>query len=84
LGISAGEGISAKTISSKLRIFAGVCRWRIPTGIDIQIRVEKVIEGQICYGELVLIQPKEEKMPEISCAGKVIEIDGKKYKLMEA
>jgi len=37
------------------------------------------------YGKLVIVPaPKKESKPESSCVGKLIEIDGKKYKLIEA
>ena len=51
-GIEAGWGIEGKTIASKLRIFAGLCIWRMPTAEEKQIRA-KLIEGEIAYGELV-------------------------------
>ena len=55
-GISAGLTIIAKYISSKLRIFAGICRWRIPEDSETEIRAEKV-EGKVCFGKVVIVEP---------------------------
>jgi len=58
-GIKAGEGIEAglsivcKTLNAKLRIFAGLCIWRMPNAEEMQIRCERLESGEICYGELV-------------------------------
>jgi hypothetical protein len=79
-GIKAGFNIVAKTISSKLRIFAGTCNFKIPTEEEIQIKVEKVINGDIAFGELVIINPEVKKVN--SCNNKVVEIDGIKYRLV--
>ena len=59
MGIRAGEGIEAglsivcKTLNAKLRIFAGLCIWRMPNAEEMQIRCERLESGEICYGELV-------------------------------
>ena len=79
-GIKAGSGIAARTISAKLHILAGTCIWKIPTGIETEIRVEKVLSGTISHGTLVLTKPKK---INVSCEGKIVEIDGRKYKLTE-
>lgn len=55
-GIQAGKSITAKYISSKLRILAGLS---ILEKEDNQINVEEVKEGEICYGELNIIRNKE-------------------------
>ena len=44
-----------KFISSKLRIFAGICLWKFPTPEEKQIKVEKVKMGEIAFGKLILI-----------------------------
>ena len=72
-GIEAGLGIKAKTISSRLRIFAGLCLWRLPTPKEKQIRCEQLLSGTIEYGELVITNPKPPKF---------IEKDGFKYQLV--
>lgn len=77
-GIVAGLTITCKKLSSELRIFAGVCIWKNPTTEEKQIRCEELVKGEIAYGELVITKPK----PGL-CAGKIVEIDGKKYKLEE-
>ena len=77
-GIEAGLGIVCKLeLSSKLRIFAGLVTWRMPTKEEMQIKVGKLVLGQVCYGELIETGlPKED-----CCDGKVVEIEGKKYQL---
>ena len=42
-GISAGLTIIAKYISSKLRIFAGLCVWRRPTEEEMKIKDRKSV-----------------------------------------
>ena len=43
----------------------------------MQIKVGKLVQGQVCYGELIETGlPKED-----CCDGKVVEIEGKKYQL---
>ena len=56
-GIEAGFSIKSKWISSKLRIFAGLCIWRKPTKEESQIQVEEFRGGEVCFGELVIIKP---------------------------
>jgi len=53
-GIKAGWGISCKlTLSIGLRIFAGLCLWRLPTAEEKKITCGKLEKGDVCYGELV-------------------------------
>ena len=59
-GIQAQLGIVAKTISSKLRIMAGLCYWRTPTNAECEIRA-KLLGGTVFVGTLV--EPKEEPAP---------------------
>ena len=88
-GIEAGEGIKAGwgikaggTISCKLRIFAGLCIWRKPTQEEMQIRCEKLIAGEVCYGTLIEIPKPQPKIEEPSLSGKEVSVtlDGKTYK----
>lgn len=51
-GIKAGLTITAKCISSGLRIFAGIATWKKPDTEEMQIRA-KLIDGEIAFGELV-------------------------------
>jgi len=51
-GIKAGWGIKAKFVSVKLRIFAGICSWRLPTPAEMEIRAE-VRSGAVCFGNVV-------------------------------
>ena len=40
-------------LSIRLRIFAGLCLWRLPTAEEKQITCGKLEKGEVCYGELV-------------------------------
>ena len=51
-GIEAGLGIVSKTISSGVRIFAGLCIWRLPENHEMEIRA-KLLKGEIAFGTLV-------------------------------
>ena len=51
-GIEAGLSISAKWVSAKLRIFAGLCMWRsLRPGEDV-VRAE-VRNGTVAFGQVV-------------------------------
>ena len=56
-GIEAGLSIFAKTISSKYRIFAGLCTWKFPDEHETLIQA-KLLEGTVAFGKL--IDPSEE------------------------
>ena len=64
LGIEAGEGIEAgfsivaKHISARLRIFAGLCMWRVPDPSEMEIRGE-IRSGTIAHGTHVVPAAKE-------------------------
>ena len=49
-GIKAGLGIKAKWLSVRLRIFAGVCIWRLPQPGEMEIRAE-LRSGTIAFGK---------------------------------
>lgn len=51
-GIEAGLSISAKSISSGMRIFAGLCIWRLPEPEETEIRA-KLLNGTVAFGTLV-------------------------------
>ena len=51
-GIEAGLSISAKWLSARLRIFAGLCLWRLPTDEEQQIRAE-IRDGTVAFGTAV-------------------------------
>ena len=56
LGIEAGLTITAKWLSVKLRIFAGICGWKIPA------REEQVIDAEVRSGLVahgVVVRSKE-------------------------
>ncbi len=59
--INAGFSIVCKTIRAKLRIFAGLVSWRVPTDEELQIRCEELLEGTVAFGELVLIPKTQEE-----------------------
>ena len=59
-GIEAGLSITAKWLDIGLRIFAGLCLWREPKVEETQINVEEIKQGEICFGKLNIIAPKEE------------------------
>lgn len=48
-GIKAGSGIEAKWILTPLRIFAGLCLWRLPNPEEMEIRGE-LRGGTIAHG----------------------------------
>ena len=41
------------TLSSGLRIFAGLCLWRLPEPDELKITCGKLASGEVCYGELI-------------------------------
>ena len=51
-GIEAGWGIKAIFISVRLRIFAGLCMWKVPTEKEMEINAE-IRSGTVCYGNVV-------------------------------
>ena len=48
-GIKAGLSISCKSLSTPLRIFAGICGWKIPTEAEMTITGE-IRKGTVAYG----------------------------------
>ena len=44
-----------------LRIFAGLCIWKKTEIEETQINVEEIKQGEICFGKLNIITPKEEE-----------------------
>jgi hypothetical protein len=58
--IKAGFTVSAKWISARLRIFAGLCSWRLPTPEECEIRAE-VRGGTVGHGTVVV--PAEKVKP---------------------
>jgi hypothetical protein len=57
-GIEAGFSISSKFVSVGLRIFAGLCTWRLPAESECEIKAE-IRRGLACYGRVV--SPNGEK-----------------------
>ena len=55
-GIAAGFSIVAKHISARLRIFAGICVWRLPKPSEMEIRAE-LRSGMIAFGKHVPPDP---------------------------
>ena len=81
-GIKAGWGIFCKlTLNSGLRIFAGLCLWRLPTKEETEIKCGKLEHGEICFGNLI-----ETGLPDsqtVSEPNEFIELNGIKYKRVE-
>ncbi len=50
-GIEAGLSIAAKWISARLRIFAGICSWRLPNESEAEI-IAELRSGIIAFGTL--------------------------------
>jgi len=70
-GIEAGDGIEA-----------GLCMWRAPKEDELKITCGKLEAGEVCFGNLVEVgMPDQKEEKSELCAGKVVEIDGVKYKL---
>ena len=53
-GIEAGLQITAKMITAKLRIFAGICIWKIPSSTEMTISAQRV-EGTVSFGDVKLL-----------------------------
>lgn len=51
-GIEAGLSISCKILSVRLRIFAGLCTWRLPAPGEQEIRAE-VRSGTVAFGTVI-------------------------------
>jgi hypothetical protein len=71
LGIEAGWGIKAglsitckRRLSVALRVFAGLCLWKLPSREEMEIRCGKLESGTISFGTLV-----EAGLPEDVDAG---------------
>ena len=65
-GISAGWGISAAfsiqckaDLRVKLRVFAGLCPWRLPKAEELKIICRRLLSGQVAHGELVQTAAEE-------------------------
>lgn len=60
-GIEAGSGIKAGTfIDSGRRIFAGISVYRTSDDCEKFIRCSELRNGEICYGDLIITEKKEE------------------------
>jgi hypothetical protein len=61
LGIEAGSWICCKAkLTVKLRIFAGLCIWRLPKPEEQVIECAELTEGTVCFGELKLLPTKND------------------------
>ena len=57
LGIEAGLSISAQTITTPLRIFAGLCLWRNPSEEEMKVMAKRIDGGGvIAFGEFEKIE----------------------------
>ena len=59
-GISAGLSVAAKWIEARLRIFAGLCDWKLPEPEEMEIRAE-LRKGVVAFGTLIAPEAKEEQ-----------------------
>ena len=50
--IKAGLSIKCTILSSKLRIFAGLCIWREPQPEEMVIECNRLEKGTVCFGKL--------------------------------
>jgi hypothetical protein len=53
-GSEAGDGIEAKTIDCKKRIFAGISLYKTLNDCIKTIKCQKLICGEIAYGDLII------------------------------
>ena len=61
-GINAGWGIKAKTfIDCKKRIFAGLSVYHTNKNCTKTIECAELKNGEICFGDLVIVKPEAEK-----------------------
>ena len=59
--IEAGWSIRCKAkLTVKLRIFAGLCTWRLPKPEELVIECAELTEGTVCFGDLKLLPAKTE------------------------
>ncbi len=76
-GIKAGEGIEAGLsivcrawLTARLRVFAGLCLWRLPTDAEQTITCERFEGGTVAFGRLVetaaASQPAEADAEEVA------------------
>ena len=61
-GIEAGLSITAKFLDIGLRIFAGLKLNRKPSEKEMQINVEEIKQGEVCFGKLNITKPAVKKM----------------------
>jgi len=54
--IQAGLYITCKELSAILRIFAGLCLWKIPDDSETLITCEKLISGTVSYGRIKIVE----------------------------
>ena len=61
LSIEAGWSIRCKAkLTVELRIFAGLCTWRLPKPEELVIECAELTEGTVCFGDLKLLPAKTE------------------------
>ena len=54
--IEAGWSIRCKTqLTVKLRIFAGLCSWRLPKPEEMVIECAELAQGTVCFGDLRIL-----------------------------
>jgi hypothetical protein len=68
-----------RVTSSGLRIFAGLCLWRLPEEEEKKIICGKLVKGVVAFGDLVETGLPDEKQGE---PDELIELNGAKYRLV--
>ena len=58
--VGAGQSIRCRPISVRLRIFAGLCPWRLPTEAEQEIVCQEIVSGAVAHGTVRLIAPETE------------------------
>ena len=78
-GIEAGWGVRCKlTLSFRLRLFAGLCIWRLPTAEEMEVRCGKLEGGTIVHGTLIETGLPDAPKP-LSGKKVTVTVDGSTY-----
>lgn len=86
-GIEAGAGIEAGwyvrcklVLAFNLRLFAGLCLWRLPNAEEMEVRCGKKEGGTVVHGNLIETGlPEEPKVASFSGKKVSVTVDGQTY-----
>jgi hypothetical protein len=68
------------SLSAKLRIFAGLCTWKIPEAAELAIECGSHDSGIIALGNLKIVKVEQpESAPALSGKKVTVTLDGKTY-----